>query len=115
MKAICSIKDLAEKECKEFDYLDGDQRASAFIVKFRNRVYAYRNRCPHTGAELNWLDHQFFDTYRTHLQCSIHAALFRIDDGFCLRGPCIGESLEAISIFVDGDLIYIDTPPISRS
>jgi nitrite reductase/ring-hydroxylating ferredoxin subunit len=49
---------------------------------------------------------QFLDLSRTQILCANHSALFRIDDGLCVHGPCEGRSLVAIPIeVVDGDIV----------
>jgi len=63
-----------------------------------DRAYAYRNRCPHTGAPLDWQPHQFLDERGELIQCAIHGALFAIETGLCLRGPCAGRSLQALPV-----------------
>ena len=71
-----------------------------FLVRQGSNVYAYRNRCPHTGAPLDWQPHQFLDEHGTLIQCALHGALFAIDSGLCLRGPCAGMTLKALPLQV---------------
>ncbi|MEE8263379.1 MAG: Rieske (2Fe-2S) protein, partial [Gammaproteobacteria bacterium] len=40
-----------------------------------------------------WVPDQFLDETGNLLQCATHGALFRIEDGFCVAGPCTGASL----------------------
>jgi nitrite reductase/ring-hydroxylating ferredoxin subunit len=41
--------------------------------------------------------------------CSSHGALFRISDGECVLGPCLGEKLMPLLIEVrDGDVFLMD-------
>ena len=43
---------------------------------------------------------------KSHILCATHGAEFRIEDGFCVLGPCRGQSLEPISVSVrDGDVV----------
>jgi nitrite reductase/ring-hydroxylating ferredoxin subunit len=76
-----------------------------FVVRKGNRVYGYRNRCPHTGAPLEWQPDQFLDFDGSFIQCALHGALFRIRDGYCLRGPCAGQGLESVEVRVEGDRV----------
>ena len=74
-----------------------------FVVRKDGILAAYRNCCPHTGAPLEWLPDQFLDLDNSFIQCAIHGALFRPEDGYCLRGPCVGQSLEPLALeVVDG-------------
>ncbi len=72
-----------------------------FLVRRGNAVYGYRNRCPHTGVNLDWLPDQFLDSMESFIQCATHGALFRIEDGYCLSGPCAGEHLQKLPVTVE--------------
>jgi len=70
----------------------------ALVVNYRGQVHAYRNRCPHRGTELDWQPGEFFDEHKTHLVCATHGALFQVDTGKCVSGPCVGQSLTRLDI-----------------
>ena len=70
------------------------------------RVYGYRNECPHVGTPLDWIPHEFMDRERRHLVCSTHGAIFRVEDGLCLAGPCQGDALEPVPVAVRDGLLY---------
>lgn len=89
---------------------DGEARAyplddyrEVIVVRQGERVYGYMNSCPHTGVALNWLPDQFLSEDGAWLHCANHGALFRIEDGFCVAGPCQGQSLLAIGLTVTAD------------
>ena len=67
-----------------------------------SRVFGYRNVCPHTGSPLDWQPDDFLSEDGTHIMCHTHGALFEIADGFCVTGPCAGDSLTPIKVLVDG-------------
>ena len=64
-------------------------------------VEAYVNSCPHTGAPLDWREGRFLNADGTHILCANHGALFRIDDGVCVSGPCAGRVLQKIAVAVN--------------
>lgn len=98
---LCSREDLEENGSRGFE-VNG---VALFAVRKRGAVFVYRNRCPHVGLPLNWLPNQFLDLDRELIQCTSHGALFRIDNGQCVAGPCPGQSLRAISHReVDGEI-----------
>lgn len=97
---LCRLAALRVAVATTFDH----QAIGEFFVIFQdNDVFAYRNQCPHTGAPLNWLPGQFLDQSGHYIQCSGHDALFRIDDGYCLAGPCNGQSLSPVPVVVVDD------------
>ena len=71
---------------------------TGFAVEFAGRVYAYENRCPHLGLELDWAPGVFFDEAREYLVCSTHGAHFEPDTGKCVNGPCEGQTLTPLAI-----------------
>jgi nitrite reductase/ring-hydroxylating ferredoxin subunit len=62
-------------------------------------------------------DDQFLSDDGRFIVCSTHGALFRIEDGHCLDGPCIGQALERVRIDCDeaGRVrlmsVAVDVPP----
>jgi len=93
---------------------DGSTRAvehpvvgSIILVRKNGQAHAYRNRCPHTGAPLDWQPGRFLDPSGEHLLCALHGALFRIEDGACLAGPCRGEGLAPLPLVERGGRLYL--------
>lgn len=81
-------------------------RFHGFVVRRGEEVVGYVDRCPHMGLPLA----QALDAYLTPggdlIACSWHAALFRIDDGACVGGPCMGASLTPWPVRVeDGRIV----------
>lgn len=70
------------------------------LVRQGERVFAYRNACPHTGAPLDWMPGRFLSPDRQHIQCATHDALFRIADGVCVSGPCPGAHLTSVPVMM---------------
>lgn len=103
--ALCRVDDIPPDGAKEFTVSVGGRKRRAFAVRKGVAVYAYLNSCPHTGAPLNWSPDQFFNHDRTLLQCSLHFALFHIEDGYCLYGPCAGARLIAVPLRVEDGVI----------
>jgi nitrite reductase/ring-hydroxylating ferredoxin subunit len=80
---------------------------SGFVIEFNNEIFAYQNRCPHLGVELDWVPGVFFDEEQTHLVCATHGARFEPDTGKCASGPCVGRSLTAVAIVVANGELYV--------
>ncbi len=101
---LCALSELADPGSRGFDIdLGAEPKLRLFLVLKDGVLSAFRNSCPHTGAPLEWQEHQFLDFDNSFIQCALHGALFRTGDGYCLRGPCVGASLERLeSVVVDG-------------
>ncbi len=79
-----------------------------FAVKKDHTVYIYKNSCPHIGVALEWVEDQFLDSSHTMIQCVNHGALFVIESGDCVAGPCCGLNLTAVKFEVVDDVIYLN-------
>jgi nitrite reductase/ring-hydroxylating ferredoxin subunit len=71
-------------------------------------IVAWRNACPHMGIELDWDARRLLTRDGRYLQCTGHGALFRLDNGVCLRGPCVGEALQRVAIRVEDGMVVVD-------
>lgn len=96
MPILCHSDDIAEGKSKGFQVGE----TFLFAVKKNNQVFIYENSCPHLGIQLEWQADEFLDIDASMIQCSSHGALFKIDDGECLLGPCQGQSLTAIDFSI---------------
>jgi nitrite reductase/ring-hydroxylating ferredoxin subunit len=72
------------------------------LEEIAERIFAYRNACPHTGGMLDWDDEGFMSDSGEHILCQTHGALFQIDTGVCLAGPCLGDCLARVAVALDG-------------
>lgn len=100
---LCNIKDIPEGESKGFT-LNGQ---SIFGVKKQGVIYVYKNQCPHLGVEMEWQDDVFLNPDNSLIQCSMHGALFIIEDGSCISGPCAGGQLTVIESSIFNEAVYI--------
>lgn len=79
------------------------------VARQGSLLIAYENRCPHRGTSLEWLPHRFMSVDGRHLQCSTHGALFRVEDGLCVYGPCQGQSLRPLALEHSAGLVWLVT------
>ncbi|WP_166252717.1 Rieske (2Fe-2S) protein [Marinobacter salicampi] len=80
---------LGDKQCLEFTL----GTTTGFVVRANGRLRGFVNRCPHLGIELNWMPERFLDSGGSFIQCATHGALFTLDTGECIAGPCAGGAL----------------------
>jgi nitrite reductase/ring-hydroxylating ferredoxin subunit len=103
---LCRLDEIADPGSRGFSVVIGGHVESIFLIRKGRAVFGYRNRCPHTGSPLDWMPDQFLNLGKDHIQCATHAALFRIDDGLCVAGPCLGDALTALPVAVDrGEIV----------
>lgn len=101
---VCELAEVEDGAARGFElpgyHLDG------FLVRRGDRVYAYVNVCPHAANPLNWKPDAFLTKNRELIMCSVHGAIFEIEDGRCIGGPCVGKYLQALDAeVVDGRIV----------
>jgi nitrite reductase/ring-hydroxylating ferredoxin subunit len=108
MLALCRAEAISELGSRGFEAEQTGLTYGVFVVRKQDQWYAYRNHCPHSGAPLDWMPHRFLDPASEFIQCSLHGALFRIEDGYCLRGPCVGRSLQPIGLRLEEGVLMLE-------
>ena len=104
---LCRLDEIPEPGSRGFRFGSGAGMRALFIVRHGGRVVAYENSCPHTGSPLDWRPDQFLDLERRHILCATHGALFRIEDGYCLAGPCAGKGLKPVAVTIESGCICL--------
>ena len=79
------------------------------LTRKADEVNVFLNSCPHTGVRLDWKVGVFLTVDKAHLQCSTHGALFELDSGFCVAGPCINQCLVKLQTKVYDQAIYVNS------
>lgn len=103
MILLCRPDELAEGQSRGFLIDD----LKLLLVRREGRVHAYENRCPHRGIPLEWQPNRFLDDSGSLIQCATHGALFLIESGECVAGPCAGKSLYSLECHEDKHGIWL--------
>lgn len=101
--ALAPLAEIADGKARNFVLQMRAGRFHGFVVRRGDGVVGYVDRCPHAGVPLA----QTLDDYLTPagdlIACSWHGALFTLDEGLCVGGPCLGQRLGAWPVaVVDG-------------
>jgi len=106
---LCRLDELPERGTRGFDLGPDAEPRDIFLYRDGARVLAYENLCPHLGASLDGVPDRFLAPDGRHFRCSTHGALFRVEDGHCVAGPCRGFSLAQLSVEVDaaGEVLLV--------
>lgn len=106
-KALCSLSSLQELDTKGFKVKIKRKTADIFVVKKEGVVYGYQNECPHARSPLEWNPDEFLDNEKAFIQCTFHGALFEIESGKCVSGPCNGVGLKPVALDVEGGEVFL--------
>lgn len=101
--AIATASLVGEGEAKGF--VPGDRGGpKVILVRRGGGLRAYLDACPHYGGTpMAWRNDAYLSGDGGQLCCHSHNALFDIETGDCILGPCLGQSLTAVEIREDGD------------
>ncbi len=100
---ICDVDDIDEGKSRSFKVGE----TSLFVVRQNSEFFAYENACPHLGVELEWSENEFLNPGGDLIQCNLHGALFTIEEGHCISGPCAGQQLTTIAIEQQGQALFV--------
>ncbi|MBB42510.1 MAG: hypothetical protein CMM44_01970 [Rhodospirillaceae bacterium] len=101
---LCALDDLNNPGSKGFTV---GQRPRLFVVRIGNSIFGYFNICPHRGTPLDWKPNMFLTRNSDSILCATHGALFTIEKGMCIQGPCKGTLLSPIRIKLENGLIKL--------
>lgn len=104
---LCRLDDIPDGGSEGFftDTIDG--RLLYMVIRRGDEAFVYSNECPHTGMPLDFKPGRFLTADGAMIQCSTHGAKFRIEDGFCVKGPCEGDSLKAVKTEIHDGHLYL--------
>jgi nitrite reductase/ring-hydroxylating ferredoxin subunit len=100
---LCALEELADGQGLPFELGAEPDVLRIVVVRAGDRVRAYLNCCPHFRIPLEI--GRGVKTFRQHILCVSHYAVFRFEDGYCIDGPCKGGALTPIAVEVrDGSI-----------
>ncbi len=104
---LCALDEIENPGAKGFHFREGDFLFLGFVVRRGEEIRGYVDRCPHAGTPLALIGDRFLTREADLILCSTHGALFRIDDGACIAGPCPGAHLFPWPVVVEGDAVLV--------
>lgn len=104
---LCPLDELCDPGTRGFRLEMTGEALELFVVRCGSFVHGYLNVCPHTGVNLDWLAHEFLDADQKWIICATHGALFHIETGECVAGPCVGDRLTPVQIEVVDGVVFL--------
>jgi nitrite reductase/ring-hydroxylating ferredoxin subunit len=102
---LCPLGNLPDPGGKGFQV---GARERFFVIRRGEAVYGYVNICPHQGVTLDWRPDTFLTYDKSLIQCSTHGAVFEIDTGLCVAGPCVRRRLAPVRVRVENGVVVLD-------
>ena len=111
--ALCRIDEIPDGAARGFTIGGGAGKLRIFAVRRGDAVHVYVNRCPHAGHPLNFKPHQFLSPDGSVILCTSHGAIFDLEAGSCIAGPCAGRGLQPLALRVEeGVVMLADDVPL---
>lgn len=104
---LFDLSTLSDGEARGMEVPVAGTVLDVFFIRQDDHVYTYLNRCPHTGSPLNWLPNRFLDEQGQFILCATHGAVFRIEDGFCIQGPCLRQRLQRLATRIERGVVHL--------
>lgn len=101
---LCDMDQIPDSQSKGFT-ANGQ---SILVINKYNKIHIYLNSCPHLGIQMEMIPDQFLDATHSLIMCSMHGALFTIDEGLCISGPCFDQKLKSIPFTIRDDKIFVE-------
>ncbi|MCS4533488.1 Rieske (2Fe-2S) protein [Neisseria montereyensis] len=77
------------------------------LIKKDDHCFAYRNICPHYSIQLDNAKGRFFTYQNRYIMCAHHSAMFEIETGLCVDGPCKNHSLVPENVVQENHKWYL--------
>jgi nitrite reductase/ring-hydroxylating ferredoxin subunit len=103
--ALCALDVIGAESARNFVLQIGDAFFHGFVVRRGDQVFGYVDRCPHQGLPLTQKLDDYLTPDQTLIHCAWHGALFRVEDGRCIGGPCMGARLSPWPVKVENGII----------
>lgn len=106
---IFGVAALAHGQAIKFEFEREGEVRGGFVLRCGDELFAYHNRCPHWGVDLDMGEGKFYSELSERLFCSSHGALFDPKTGHCELGPCVGDRLERFEVAVEAQDVVLVT------
>ena len=106
---ITGVAGLGHGQALKFEFTREGETREGFVLRRGEELFAFHNRCPHWGVDLDMGEGRFFSELNQRIVCSSHGALFDPETGACVRGPCAGDQLERFGLAREGEDLVVLT------
>ena len=111
MRRLCRLSEIEDGALLAIDAPEAsaaETHADSVLVHRRGeRVRAWHNVCPHAGSRLDWAPGRFLRDGE-NLVCAHHGAVFELERGMCVSGPCRGEALAVLDVTIRDGEVWVD-------
>ena len=100
------IDDIAEPGSRGYVLQIGEAFFHGFVVRKGGEVAGWIDRCPHAGFPIAVELDRYLTPDGGLIMCSWHGAVFTVEEGACVGGPCVGARLTPWPVEVRDGRVY---------
>jgi len=104
---LCPLDEIASPGSRGFRFRVEEAVFAGFVIRRGEAVVGYVDSCPHAGWPLAGPNGRFLTRENDLILCAGHAALFRIEDGAIVAGPCQDVALTPWPVRIQGSDIVV--------
>lgn len=104
---LCAVDDLPDPAAESYGWPGRRDGRDVLVVRDGAGVRGFVDACPHRGTPLGNPLGRVLDADGRHLVCSTHGARFRLADGVCVAGPCVGARLSPVTVVVADGMVVV--------
>jgi nitrite reductase/ring-hydroxylating ferredoxin subunit/GNAT superfamily N-acetyltransferase len=108
IRYLCRADDIPDPGAKSVMLGRGENAKNIVVAKKDGRLHGYVNSCPHWGTPLEIVPGNLMTRDKKYLFCATHGAKFQLEDGFCVDGPCEGESMKPVTLILENGAVSLD-------
>jgi nitrite reductase/ring-hydroxylating ferredoxin subunit len=101
---------LKQGETRMFTFPSRYGDLQGFVIRYRDALHAYENKCLHWPIPLDFGDGEFYYEKIDRIVCKNHGAEYDPATGICDAGPCQGEALTRFPVILDGGDALVTVP-----
>ena len=103
---LAPIEEVKQGQWYEYSLQTESGFKSVMLNFNQGKYYAYENFCPHQGRRMDYAAGEFLISETGTIVCPAHGAEFNPNNGLCVNGPCLGESLKPVQVKVNEKDIF---------
>lgn len=110
LREVCARGDLVRgrvRTCALPRSPEGFPREAMVIEDMTGVVRAFINECKHLPIPLDAGSGEYLTEDGMFFLCSTHGAMYRVDDGYCIEGPCQGSSLNPLPVVIENGRVFL--------
>lgn len=77
------------------------------MISNKQNIFVYKSLCPHLNESLVGKGESILDEKGHFIRCAKHQALFTLDQGLCIKGPCNTKQLAKQDFILSNGNLFI--------